>query len=1163
MPDTSDPRRPSLHKLADEESFQRVASPSNKTPEPKGNEIGVSSEILYPHHPKPVFGSDVPYTVIPSVQSSKTSTESPLPSPAPLSWFDVYSTVFSPVPYPLPPQVKQVVDLIPLSTYIFLTGLMSYLLGYLAWGWFYAFAVCAVVGYYFSVGLEREKNKIKFNNDRESGRKLLEKGDGETVEWMNHLVNQLWVTVDPVLLASICDMIEDTVTSVMPAIVKSCNVRDFELGTMSPRVTKIKIYPQEGLDSDIVYGTVQVAFYPTATPKFPASTRPAGTPTPPHFQLSLLLFSRTVTNIVVPVYIGFESFAGTVRFKLKLGSQPPFVKTLAFAFVGLPKIDVGVKLLDRNLPDIVKLPVFRDVVFKQAIDMVFEAFTEPNVVPMNLEKILLGDQVEHELYARGILRVHISRAIGLRKSDISGENDPFVSLSLYPNRPLAKTRVLMDTANPIWNETHYVIVSRDDPANHACLRALVQDWDRLGPADELGHAAIPIEKFCPAIAGENGVNDNDGEEQDSAKVVLDEEAQLKDPKGRKPSNEVNGRGKLQWKVEWLPKLSFKAEDELIKRGEKYYAGILGITIHQCQDLEISDTNLASRPQMDGINSFVRVYLNDEPVYKTRLKIHNPNPYFNAYTERFVRDWRTARISAVVKDQRHHEFDPVVGVVTVSLSDVFKDTDITKETSRWWPLTDGIGYGKIRMSIVFRPIQLALPETQRGYEVGTLVVDRLECRDIVREGNGISTFLDVDLNFPVPGSHTTPVAKKDSNPSWPDSVFSLPVQRRYQANLIFRLKRRTGLHLRSRTIARAEFPLGQLLDGVPTEMTLALVPRGDTLKNHKGHRRIQSSTSDKSTGDFPAPLAVKMDVEGGGDRSNLDPLVAAISSLEGGVDYDVRAARPEETFLSCEVSPSNNVGETATDALNNAVKAAASSTVSFRVVFLPGLSAAHKSVAEDAEQAMELAAVDASAIADDISENEDEDVDPEGGVDCGETPIRKHKLPPHQKEVIVDPKKGEKEIRRSGYLAAEATKAKRVEANAKEAVGTKSSNIDSKGDQNMNPLSNNVTVPSARAALETDPAGDEHHVDGGKGNGNASSRIRQSSSGSFSAEEKDSIYFAQGTEPFPDIHRNLHRRGIVRTMKWSKDVIKNKLSNVVKGGPKLANAETGTVEQEEV
>jgi hypothetical protein len=106
------------------------------------------------------------------------------------------------------------------------------------------------------------------------------------------------------------------------------------------------------------------------------------------------------------------------------------------------------------------------------------------------------------------------------------------------------------------------------------------------------------------------------------------------------------------------------------------------------------------------------------VYRTRAKAVSSKPIFNAGTERFVRDWRSSLVTVTVRDQRHREHDPILGVVSLKLSDLMKTSS---QVTRWYPLDGGIGFGRIRISLLFRSVETKLPPNMLGWDVGTFEV----------------------------------------------------------------------------------------------------------------------------------------------------------------------------------------------------------------------------------------------------------------------------------------------------------------------------------------------------------------------------------------------------------------------------------------------------------
>ena len=83
-------------------------------------------------------------------------------------------------------------------------------------------------------------------------------------------------------------------------------------------------------------------------------------------------------------------------------------------------------------------------------------------------------------------------------------------------------------------------------------------------------------------------------------------------------------------------------------------------------------------------------LNDRLVFRSRTKKLNNNPYTNASSERFIRDWTMERVTFVVREERDREHDPVLGIVEFkTLGEAFQDRS---EVVKWYPLVGGIGFG---------------------------------------------------------------------------------------------------------------------------------------------------------------------------------------------------------------------------------------------------------------------------------------------------------------------------------------------------------------------------------------------------------------------------------------------------------------------------------------
>ena len=168
------------------------------------------------------------------------------------------------------------------------------------------------------------------------------------------------------------------------------------------------------------------------------------------------------------------------------------------------------------------------------------------------------------------------------------------------------------------------------------------------------------------------------------------------------------------------------------------------------------------------------------------------PIFNAGTERFVRDWRSSIVTVAVRDHRYREHDPLLGVVPLKLSDIL---DTSSQVTRWYPLDGGIGFGRARISLLFRSVETRLPPNMLGWDVGTFefLSDRINVVNYqhhiklkLRTGGGSAKISRTACHMDESGGCyfdlTKPHVKRASR---------LPVKHRYRSPVVFEFH--TGGH----------------------------------------------------------------------------------------------------------------------------------------------------------------------------------------------------------------------------------------------------------------------------------------------------------------------------------------------------------------------------------
>jgi len=370
---------------------------------------------------------------------------------------------------------------------------------------------------------------------------------------------------------------------------------------------------------------------------------------------------------------------------------------------------------------------------------------------IDMRAILQGDSVQKDTEALGVMWIRIHRAIGLSKQDRRGSthggSDPYITLAFSKyGKPMYCTRVITDDLNPIWEETTALLVTPELIKANENLSVELWDSDRHTADDIVGKVELSMQKMIQhpgkmypqvsRLAGMDADSEMPGE-------LHWEVGYFGKPKFR-PALRTDGKNRnLPDELKNDPSLQDEKgvinsdEDDAVMHTPPdplWPSGICSVVIHQIVNLELDNVKgttgsrkgrefepakpYGEATEETGGNlptSYCTILYNDELVYKTRSKAVSSQPIFNAGTERFVRDWRSTIITVTVRDQRNREHDPILGVVPLKLSDIL---ETSSQVTRWYPLDGGIGFGRMRISLLFRSIETRLPPNMLGWDVGT-------------------------------------------------------------------------------------------------------------------------------------------------------------------------------------------------------------------------------------------------------------------------------------------------------------------------------------------------------------------------------------------------------------------------------------------------------------
>ncbi|PSR75771.1 hypothetical protein PHLCEN_2v8888 [Hermanssonia centrifuga] len=422
--------------------------------------------------------------------------------------------------------------------------------------------------------------------------------------------------------------------------------------------------------------------------------------------------------------------------------------------LGLPRITISVIALSPILPNVMNLPFISGFV-SSSIDTAVAEYVAPKSITLDLQRLISGDDIKKDTDAIGVLVVHMHRAKGVKAMDANGSSDPYVTLTYSRlGKPLYSTRIIKADCNPNFEETAIVLVDLNTIRLREKLSFQLWDSDRMTVDDLLGvvevdiidltrHSTKPQRRSTPLS------------HPHTKRVPGSFEYTVGYYGKRAPSSCLRTSGIDPGIPEDMAKRSEfqNAKDIAMNDLEaavlvtppdpEWPSGVLSVQLHEIRGLGVKkegrernvmksvksregekgqDDDGDEREEAEGLpSSYCTISLNDELVYQTRVKPITSTPIFNAGTERFVRDWRKAHVSVTVKDSRMREKDAILGVVMLKLSDLLVNAS---QITRLYSIEDGLGYGRIRVSLVFRPVEAKLPPSLLGFDTGTLNVHDL-------------------------------------------------------------------------------------------------------------------------------------------------------------------------------------------------------------------------------------------------------------------------------------------------------------------------------------------------------------------------------------------------------------------------------------------------------
>ncbi|CCH45176.1 Tricalbin-2 [Wickerhamomyces ciferrii] len=564
-------------------------------------------------------------------------------------------------------------------------GLLSWIVGRFNFSIAPVFFITLAASVYYRASIKKYRGVVRDGLQREFTIKHVE-NDYETMDWLNTFLDKYWIYLEPSVSQIVTEQVNPILASNegIPPFVSAIWIDQFTAGIKPPRIDFVKTLdiPKD----DVVVMDWSFSFTPHATADSSAKQLK-------NYVNQRVVVKATLFGITIPVVVENVAFKAWARVRIRMTTKFPHFETVNVQMMEPPQFDFISKLLGESIFNWEVLsfpglyPFINEMIKKFAGPMVFQPFS----FQLNVPQLLSGSNT-----SIGILALRIKSAKGLKAADrvLGNTVDPYLTFNFYGKEVLAKTKTILDTLTPTWNETVFVLVgSFTEP-----LIITGYDWNEDRKDKNIGSLQIDL----------NDVSDKRNAKNQVGQFL----------RNNKPC------GELLYDYEFFPTL----EESTLPDGSTEPPPDLNTGLAKIELSEVRNI------RNDGkLSSYTELYFNNELVKTTPVSKNTDNPTFSIPFETIITDRRKSRIKVLVKDPK----GKLISASIQTLNDLIDRTEIDSE---WIPFSKGDGEFKITTN--YKSVSLRDAPGAGGYTEPIGVV-----RVLLNKGEGLRNLEKIGKSDP--------------------------------------------------------------------------------------------------------------------------------------------------------------------------------------------------------------------------------------------------------------------------------------------------------------------------------------------------------------------------------------------------------------------------------
>lgn len=253
----------------------------------------------------------------------------------------------------------------------------GYLIGRLGFNFIFLFPIAHIAYYYFERRVKEYSRTLEvIQREKKTNESL---GEFESVEWMNHIIKQIWDVSEQTISSIIFNEVNNVLKKHAAKKGFSVRLAEITLGTRPPVIEKIAFLRNSNNCIVLEFAThfIPVQASDEILSYFKKDRA--------HWNTYIELQAVFANFVTIPLLVKNFTFSGLFKITLDLTQKIPFTKAFSLSFLEMPLIDF--QLVPLKSIDMLDLPYIGSLLNMIIESQITKLLLQPNKISIDLEEL--------------------------------------------------------------------------------------------------------------------------------------------------------------------------------------------------------------------------------------------------------------------------------------------------------------------------------------------------------------------------------------------------------------------------------------------------------------------------------------------------------------------------------------------------------------------------------------------------------------------------------------------------------------------------------------------------------------------------------------------------------------------------------------------------------